>query len=165
MPDSTATEIVIAPATVQDADEISRLILSLQHSFLLDEKGAGAEQFLQSIGPSAIAALISAPNMVYIKALHGTRLAGLLAVRDGTHVYHLFVDPMLQREGVSRRLWMHLLAMDQRPVHERAFTVNSSVPAVPVYQHFGFKATGPQLAMKGIAFVPMRRVPEWVTGS
>jgi predicted GNAT family N-acyltransferase len=36
------------------------------------------------------------------------------------------------------------------------FTVNSTPHAVPVYACFGFKATGPQVETKGIAFVPMR---------
>lgn len=35
------------------------------------------------------------------------------------------------------------------------FTVNSTPYAQPVYERFGFVATGPRVETKGIAFVPM----------
>jgi hypothetical protein len=39
--------------------------------------------------------------------------------------------------------------------NHRGFTVNSTPYAMPVYERFGFKATGPRVETRGIAFVPM----------
>ena len=83
--------------------------------------------------------------------------AGVVAVRDSSHLYHLFVDASFQRRGLSRLLWDHARAVvgEANPGY---FTVNSTPYAQPVYERFGFVATGPRVETKGIAFVPMRWV-------
>ena len=165
MPDRPGPSLVIAPASVQDAEGISRLILALRHSFLLDAQGVGAEAFLQALSPSAIAQLIDAQNMRYLKAMHGDQLVGVVAVRDGTHLYHLFVDTLFQGKGLGRMLWEYILSAERHQESVRAFTVNSSVSAVPIYERFGFRVTGARTETKGIAFIPMRRDPEAVPGA
>lgn len=142
-------------ATVDDAQGISDLIRSLSDPFFLSPGGEGAEQFLQSISVSAIERYVSAENFHYQVAECGGQLIAVVAVRDNSHLLHLFVTPAFQGQGVARQLW--------RRAHEQAllagnpgrFTVNSSLSAVAVYERFGFVANGPTIAKHGISFQPM----------
>jgi ribosomal protein S18 acetylase RimI-like enzyme len=141
----------IRPATQSDADNVSALAAALAPYFLSNPPSPGAEGFLATLSPEAMAARISAPTYRYFLAESGAGLSGFIALRDESHVYHLFVKPDAQRQGTARALWEH--ARDSAG-HCR-FTVNSSLFAVAVYERFGFVATdGPQ-TRNGLAFVPM----------
>jgi GNAT superfamily N-acetyltransferase len=145
----------IHPATPDQADAISALIQSVKHHFTLHPDGVGAEAFLQGIEPGAIRGYIQAPNIRYYVGLVDQQLAGVVAMRDGAHLYHLFVRPAFQGQGLGRALWQHAKdAALASGLHSR-FTVNSSPYAVPVYVRFGFAATGPRVETRGVAFVPM----------
>jgi GNAT superfamily N-acetyltransferase len=146
----------IIPATPQDAEAVSQLINGLSRHFTQDPQGKGAEAFLHSISPTAIRALIEAPNMLYCKAVVNDRLAGVVALREHTHLYHLFVDPTFQNQGLGRQLWLHVKAVALGKGNAGSFTVNSTPYAVAVYARFGFAATGARVDKNGISFVPMR---------
>lgn len=146
----------IRRAEVGDAAAISSLILGLAHSFTLRPDGSGAEVFLSTVQPSAIAGYIAAQNFMYFKAESDGRLAGIAAIRDTTHLYHLFVAPEFQKRGLARVLWEHASAAARAAGNAGGFTVFSTPSAVPVYERFGFRATGPRIEKDGIAFVPMR---------
>jgi GNAT superfamily N-acetyltransferase len=144
----------IRPATTKDADAISKLIASLASFFTTDPEGKGAERFMLGITAEAVRDYIRNPGFHYIVALHEDRLAGAAALRDGRHLFHLFVAPDFQRRGIARKLWLALRKQAAPGID--GFTVNSTPYAVPVYERFGFSATGPKVEMNGIAFVPMK---------
>jgi GNAT superfamily N-acetyltransferase len=96
--------------------------------------------------------------MAYYKATQGENLAGVVALRDNAHLYHLFVAPAFQGQGLSRMLWEHARGDALSRGNTGAFTVNATPYAVPVYERFGFQATGPRVETKGIAFVPMHHL-------
>lgn len=152
----TTQPFAIQRATASDAPAISQLIGGLSRYFTLDPQGAGAEDFLQTINPTSIQTLIEAPGMAYYKATQGEQLVGVVALRDNAHLYHLFVVPTVQGQGLGRRMWEHVLGEARLRGNAGQFTVNSTPHAVPVYERFGFKATGPRVEMRGIAFVPMQ---------
>lgn len=145
----------ISVATAQDAAAVSRLIGSVARFFTLQPDGAGAEDFLKTISTDSVTRYLTDPRFAYFKAEQDGILAGVVAVRDASHLYHLFVDASFQRQGLSRQLWDHARAavQDTNPGY---FTVNSTPYAQPVYERFGFVATGPRVETRGIAFVPMR---------
>jgi GNAT superfamily N-acetyltransferase len=145
----------IIKATVEDAPAISRLIGSEARFFTLQPDCAGAEDFLKTISPEAVAGYLADPRFAYFKAVEKGTLAGVVAARDSSQLYHLFVDESFQRRGLSRQLWSHARAAvgEANPGY---FSVNSTPYAQPVYERFGFVATGPRVENKGIAFVPMR---------
>jgi len=151
-----ASPFAIQRATPTDAPAISRLIGNLSRYFTLDSQGKGAEAFLQTISPAGIQQLIEAPNMVYCKATLAEQLAGVVAMRDNAHLFHLFVAPAFQGKGLSRMLWEHVRDEALARGNTGQFTVNSTLHATAVYARFCFKATGPRMETKGIAFVPMR---------
>jgi predicted GNAT family N-acyltransferase len=83
-------------------------------------------------------------------------LAGVVVVRDGTHLFHLFVAESFQGRGWARQLWQHALfhiATGTTP----DVTVNATLRAQGFYERMGFVASGPAVETRGVAFVPMRR--------
>ncbi len=144
----------IRPAISEDAPAISELILSVAHFFTLDPAGRGAEDFLQSLQPAAVAARLATAAFTTWVAVEGEHddLVGVIVVRDGIHLFHLFVAERFQRRGWARQLWLH--ALSQAPQGTR-MTVNATPFARGFYERMGFIATGPLVQTHGIAFVPM----------
>lgn len=155
--------ISIRPATQEDAPGISALVLSLARHFLLNPDGRGAEDFLQTLQPSAVAARLSATAFTTWVASadesggRGTApatIAGVVVVRGAHHLFHLFVGEPFQRQGLARRLWLHALSHMEAPAR---ITVNATPFARGFYERMGFVASGPAVQTAGIAFVPMVR--------
>lgn len=140
------------PATIEDAAALSALIRRFAPDFTVSPDGSGAELFLESITANALAGYIADPRYRFYAAFDGADLAGFIAIRDGSHLFHLFVAPEFQRRGLATRLWQLATASGT----SKAFTVNSTRFAVPVYERFGFVQSGPPAEKHGICFVPMQ---------
>ena len=148
----------IRSATEADAGRISGLIRSLSGPFMLSPDGSGAERFLESISEQAIRGYILATNFSYLVAEFEGELAGVVALRDNSHLYHLFVAPAHQGKA-SVAVCGPLSGRRRFSLgNSGRFTVNSSLNAVPVYARFGFVPTGPKVETHGVAFVPMQLV-------
>jgi ribosomal protein S18 acetylase RimI-like enzyme len=146
----------IRQATTKDAQAISALISSVSHYFTLHPRGVGADGFLKTIKPLAIAGYIEDDKFMYFSAFIESDLAGVVAIRDNEHLYHLFVSPKFQRRGLANKLWTFAKEDAIRKSNTNVFTVNSTEYAVPVYEKFGFRAVGQRVEADGIAFVPMK---------
>ena len=146
----------IERASIDDAPRVSWLIRGLSESLFLLPNGEGAGPFLASISEAAIRSYIEAANFSYFVAEDESKLVGVVAMRDNSHLYHLFVEPSLQGKGFARQLWHFIKANAVQAGNLGKFTVNSSLNAVPVYESFGFKVSGPKVEMHGIAFQPMQ---------
>ena len=149
-------EFELRPAGADDASAISALILSLQPYLTIEADGSGAEEFLVSLSPDIIRRNLQDENYRYQLAFDGDVLAGVVAVRDNSHLFSLYVGSPWHGQGVGKRLWE--VARDGALARGNAgsFTVNSSTFAEGMYRHLGFTATGPVAEMHGIRFVPMR---------
>lgn len=143
-------------ATVFDAQAISALILALSDPFFDSPERTGAEPFLASIGVQAVRGYLCADNFRYHVARTPSAIAGFIAVRDNTHLFHLFVSPAFQGQGLARRLWDRARSAAEQAGNPGVFTVNASLNAVPVYQAFGFACQGAVQSKHGISFQPMR---------
>jgi GNAT superfamily N-acetyltransferase len=149
-------ELTIREATPDDAGRISALIASLARYFLADaERPQDAAAFFDTITPAALTTAIASGRYRYHLAEAGGELAGLVGVRDAGHLYHLMVAEPFHGRGVASALWNVAKSVAAADGNTGRFTVNSSVNAVPVYQRFGFSATGAVQVQNGIAFVPM----------
>lgn len=145
----------IALAHPAQAEDISRLIKGLAHYFVADTDREAARGFLATFEPPAIEALLSNAAYRYHVATEGDALVGVCAVKDGRLVYHLFVARQAHGRGVARALWARARADAESAGGDGAFTVNSSLHAVPVYERLGFRATGPAQERNGVRFVSM----------
>ena len=140
-----------------DAEAIAGLIASFQSELTDDPSGAGAEQYLASVSVQAEREYLASERYRYLLAYSDSQLAGVIAIRDGSHLFHLFVERSHQGQGMARRLWERAVKELCAPGSDAGFTVNSSLRAVPVYQAFGFVPAGSIKKMHGISFLPMRR--------
>ena len=140
-----------------DAEAIAGLIASFQSELTDDPSGAGAERYLASVSVQAEREYLTSERYRYIVAYSDSQLAGFIAIRDASHLFHLFVERSHQRKGVARQLWERALRELCAATSNGVFTVNSSLSAVPVYRAFGFVPAGSTQSMHGISFLPMRR--------
>ena len=138
-------------ATVSDAEAISSLIVGLANYFVPDPDSPEVRPFLESLTPAATAERIKSQEYEHFLAEFDSAICGVIALRNESHVYHLFVRSDAHRQGIARALWEHA----RHHSNATAFTVNSSPFAVPVYERFGFRAADAPQAKDGLVFVPM----------
>jgi GNAT superfamily N-acetyltransferase len=143
------------PGLPADAEAIAGLIASFQSELTDDPSGAGAEEYLASVSVQAEREYLSSERYRYLVAYSDSHVAGFIAIRDGSHLFHLFVERSRQRRGIARRLWERALKELFVPRGDAGFSVNSSLSAVPVYEAFGFIPAGPIQSKHGISFLPM----------
>jgi GNAT superfamily N-acetyltransferase len=148
----------IEVATTADAGEISELIVELSEPFYTSPSHAGAEPFLASVSAEAEHGYLSAENFLYYVARSEGKLAGVIALRDNSHLFHLFVAKRFQGNHLASQLWKAIKSKAQQAGNAGFFTVNSSLNAIPIYERFGFVRRGEVQQMHGIAFQPMQLV-------
>ena len=128
-------ELTLRPALVADAPAIVALIDDLMPFLTLHPDGAGAEKFIAHCRLPAIENYLSQEKYQYqIAHLGGeldSRLAGVVAMRDNTHLFHLFVPRALHRRGIALQLWQAARGASIARGKTTGFTVNSSVYALP----------------------------------
>jgi GNAT superfamily N-acetyltransferase len=148
--------LIIRPAVDTDAHEISALIYSQSHHRTPTPTGPPPPEFLAGFALETIRGYIGSTRYRYLVALIEGKLVGVLGIRDGQNILHLFVADSYQRRGIAGALWgrakSELLAADD----EINMVVNSSIYAVPVYERFGFKVIGPRVEGAGVTYVPMQ---------
>lgn len=155
---TTLNQLTLRPALVADAPAIVALIDDLMPFLTLYPDGAGAEKFIEHCRLPAIEKYLSQEKYQYQIAHLDGELAGVVAMRDNIHLFHLFVPRTLHRQGVARRLWQAARDAALARGNTTGFTVNSSLYALLFYQSLGFVATGPKVEADGIAYVPMRMI-------
>jgi GNAT superfamily N-acetyltransferase len=141
-----------------DAEAIAGWIAGFQSELTDDQSGTGADVFFSSVSVQAEREYLASERCRYLLAYSGSQLVGFIAIRDGSHLFHLFVERSHQGRGIARRLWERALRELCAPDSDGGFTVNSSLSAVPVYQAFGFVPAGSIQSKHGISFLPMRRL-------
>ena len=92
-----------------DAEAVAGLIAYFQSELTDDPSGAGAERFLASVSVQAERDYLASARYRYLLAFSGSELAGFIAIRDGSHLFHLFVGQAHQRQGLGRLLWQRAL--------------------------------------------------------
>lgn len=107
---------------------------------------------------SAIAGYLQQTNFDYLLGELDGELVGVVAMRDNSHLYHLFVASHCQGRGYAAKLFAKAKARCLQRSDTKIFTVNASLYAVPVYQRLGFTAVGDQRENYGIRDLPMQLV-------
>ena len=148
--------LVIQLACDTDSENIAELIQSAAHYFLSEPSGRGAEGFIASISQESISKYISNKDFIYALCFNDTKLVGIAALRNNSHIYHLFVNPEFHRLGIGRKLWQFLKSEAKNCGNLGNFTVTSSIFAVPVYSAFGFVPVGEPQVKNGVQFQSMQ---------
>lgn len=117
-----------------------------------------SEAFLAAFSAEAMARYIAGANYIYLVAILENGIAGVIGIRDRRHLYHLFVAESWQGRGIGGALWNRLRTILLAESEEVTMTVNSSLKAAPIHEHFGFLAAGPRVDKGGICYLPMQAV-------
>lgn len=143
-------------ATTKDSESISKLVCRLSTKFIAGEfSKQGADFLLKSMTPAAIEKYIQTGYRYHV-AEEEKQLVGVVAVKDNSHLYHLFVAQDYQRQGIASSLWQLAKQTCIEHGNPGEFTVNSSTYAQDVYKSLGFVAqSGPQ-EKNGVIFIPMK---------
>ncbi len=139
-----------------DSKLVAELIASFQPMLTIDPGGAGAEEYLASVSESAERGYLESSRYLYLVLELNSNVVGFIAIRDKTHLFHLFVAAEHQGKGLAQALWREAREQLREGSESCKFTVNSSLNAVPVYASFGFVPAGGEVQAHGIAFLPMR---------
>jgi ribosomal protein S18 acetylase RimI-like enzyme len=151
-----AEGLTIRPAVDADAHGISALINSHLHHRTPIPTGPAPPEFLAGFAPETIRDYIGSPRYHYLVALIEEQLVGVLGIRDGQHILHLFVSDSHQRRGIAGALWGRAKSELLAVADEIRMVVNSSIYAMPVYERFGFKVVGPRVEGRGVTYIPMQ---------
>jgi ribosomal protein S18 acetylase RimI-like enzyme len=149
-------KMLIRPLEEADIPAAARLFSDLAREFIVHELSReGAATFLRENDEEGLRGYVARGHVYHVALVDG-ELAGFVAVRDLTHLFHLFVARRWHRHGIARALWN--VARDA--AFERGnpgwFTVNASNYALPVYEALGFVRTAPMQCGKGVYYNPMR---------
>ena len=147
-------------AVPADAPAIRALLRVLAPTLVPDPDDPAAAPFLESLSEAAVAERLAAPNYLHLVADRDGDLCGYIATRDGSHLFHFFVRPGLQRQGIGRLLWRKLLQVRPGP-----YTVNSSLAAVRFYLELGFVPAGEPQRLRCPPCLPMRYAGARGTGA
>lgn len=130
--------------------------MSFQRLLTVEPDGKGAEAFFASVSEQSERTYIGSERYDFLVAEEDGQLAGVVAVRDRTHLFHLFVASRFQRAGLARELWNRARQRASAAGGTGSYTVNASLHAVTAYEHLGFVRAGQPLQAHGIAYLPMR---------
>ena len=146
----------IREASPNDAPAISQLLIYLSEKFisgtLTDE---GKSNLVASMSPEAISSYIDR-GYDYKVAEEAGKVVGVVATRDDSHLYHLFVHESLQGTGLARKLWELAKSDCVARSGTEIFTVNSSLNAQEVYKSWGFVPLGGVRETGGVKDIPMK---------
>lgn len=146
----------IRPLVHADIPAVSALLQSLAREYIVHESPPeGAATFLAENDELGVRGFVARGHAYHVAIVDG-ELAGFIAVRDNSHLFHLFVGRQWHGRGIARRLWDVARAAAVARGGDGVFTVNSSNHAVPVYEAFGFVRVGPTQCSKGLFYNPMR---------
>lgn len=143
--------VTLRQAQAGDADAISALVRGLLRHLVAEPADPAIGAFVEALGHAATLERVTSPRFRYVVAECDGELLGVAALRDGTHLYHLFVREALHQRGIGRALWEWVRA----EATGKRITVNATLSAVPVYTRLGFTATNSVQRTDGLEFLPM----------
>jgi len=148
--------MLIRPLEAADIPAVAGLLRELAREYIVHESPPqGASTFLAENDEMGVRGFLARGHVYHVAVVDG-ELAGFVAVRDHSHLFHLFVGKRWHRRGLARALWEKAREAAIAAGGDGVFTVNSSNFAVPVYEAFGFTRVGPTQCAKGLYFNPMR---------
>ena len=142
----------ITTANMEDAEEISTLVASLSHFYLLNKQGSLPTWFCQTLTMAEFERRLSSDNYLNFAYRVKQNIVGYIAMKNKDHVYHLFVAENYQGRGIARQLWEHAVNATQMT----QYTVRASLYAIDTYKAFGFTISAEAANKDGMGYQPMQ---------
>jgi len=148
--------MIIRKATTEDINAISKLLVHLSEKFIISSfTDEGRNKLLQSMSPEAIRGYFDQGYRYHV-ADRDAEILGVVAMKNDTHLYHLFVAEPEQGTGLARRLWETAKSDSLSRSSPEYFTVNSSLNAEEVYKSWGFVPVSGVRETGGVKDIPMK---------
>ena len=140
-----------------DARAIGVLVRRVTRQDVLpDQSAKAARHLMETMSARNERARIRVGNRYHVAEIEG-RIVGVVATRDDSHVFRLFVSRRWRGLGIARRLLDRAVADCRRRSGTRAITLNASAFAVGAYRRLGFVPKGRLIARgpAGVVAMPM----------
>ncbi len=154
-------------AHAEDVKEIATLVRSLSHYYLSKEISSAQDSSAKSLSAKSLPSwlLKTLTEEQFLQRINSTEysnyvycisseVVGYIAMKESSHLYHLFVSETHQGKGIAHKLWKHV----GENCSAEKYTVRSSLYAVPVYKKWGFVETDSVKEKDRIKFQPMEFV-------
>lgn len=116
----------------------------------------GIESFKRFVMAGSLRQSVESGRFFIICCRKDGDLAGVISVRDLSHISLLFVKKDCQGMGIAKELFKRALKKIEETAPDICeITVNSSPYAVDIYKRLGFKTAGEPTTRDGITFIPM----------
>ncbi len=151
--DTTIDYLNIKPA---NANQIYSFIAEVFNQFVAPSYSKdGIEEFMKYIQPNELVKHLET-NHFGFKALSGSKIVGVIILRDNKHIALFFVDSQHQKKGIGKELFRNALSQCRHnDGNVSRITVNASPNSVDAYKKFNFEPTDKEQCVNGIRFVPM----------
>lgn len=147
--------MLIREMNFTDIEPVNILIKEVFDKFMsADYTEEGIKNFYEFISPPSLRDRLSSGNRFFI-AEKGDIIAGIIEVRDNSHIALFYVKGTFHGMGIGRCLFEHALKLIPPGT---VITVNSSPFAIPVYEKLGFTRHLPARMKDGMAFIPMKYI-------
>ena len=120
----------------------------------------GWELFLRLLSEKTQSDLLRSKNFNYRVAIVDNEIIGVLASKKVNHLFHFFIHPKWQNQGVGRALWngylqnlVTIIGIKNRGI--KKITVNASDFAFKFYLKIGFTIKHQRQIKNGICFTAM----------
>ena len=140
---------MLRTAQSHDYPHLAHMLHTLAQRFITPGMPAeAAATFLRANDEAGLLGYREQGHVVSVAEVDGA-IAGFIAMRPPSHLFHLFVAQSFHRRGIARALWEHARG------DAEVFTVNASPYAIPAYAAMGFACAGPLACHNGVTFQPM----------
>ncbi len=140
-----------------DARAIGVLVRRITREDVLpDQSAAAAAHLMETMSARNERVRIREGKRYHVAEIEG-RIVGVVATRDDSHVFRLFVARRWRGLGIARRLLDRAVADCRRRAGTRTITLNASAFAVAAYRRLGFVSKGRLIARApaGVVAMPM----------
>ena len=135
----------------EELPEAMELVLRVFMEFEAPEYSKeGIEEFKRFTAVEAMGPFVSSGERPIWCCEQDSRIVGVIALRDESHICLLFVDKAYHRRGIARALF------EEASKGKETMTVFSSPYAVKAYRWLGFLPTDTEQTVNGLRFTPMR---------
>lgn len=115
----------------------------------------GIESFREFINDRSLLRMFNAGEYILYGAYLKDELAGMISIREQTHISLLFVDEIHHRKGIGRCLINAAKEMEEDMGYD-LLTVNAAPYAIGFYHRLGFVDTDIARVKEGITYTSMQ---------
>jgi len=139
-----------------EIEDVSIMIKEVFNKYISpDYTKEGIAQFNSFVDEGTIRERLTAGSLILV-AKEDDTIAGIIEIREGSHIPLFFVKEGFQGKGLGQRLFRKAVKKnsEMNPSVE-VLTVNSSPYAVDIYKSMGFRNSAAMQVKSGIRYYPM----------